>query len=210
MKITQLKVQVKNPERVSVFVDGKYNFSLSMDQVLSEGLKKDLELDESDIKRFKKLSEEGKLKARALEWLLSRPRSVSEFRSYMYKKSAEADLTNAWQEEFLIRGYLDQERFASWLAELKLRKNKSTREVRSILASKGVEKSLIDQTLLDLSPQKNEEDELQDSSDIQAIRALVEKLSGRPRYRAEPQKLIAYLQRKGFRYHDIKTVLSQE
>jgi hypothetical protein len=35
MKITAIKQQVKNPERVSIFVDGKYEFSLSLDELAS-------------------------------------------------------------------------------------------------------------------------------------------------------------------------------
>jgi hypothetical protein len=33
MKITAIKQQVKNPERVSVFIDEKYEFSLSLDEL---------------------------------------------------------------------------------------------------------------------------------------------------------------------------------
>ena len=34
MKITAIKAQVKNPERVSIFVDDKYSFSLSLDELV--------------------------------------------------------------------------------------------------------------------------------------------------------------------------------
>lgn len=73
MKITALKQQVKNPERVSVFVDEKYEFSLSLDEVVKHKIKNGDELDKADVKKFKKISEDGKLRARALEWLLNRP-----------------------------------------------------------------------------------------------------------------------------------------
>lgn len=42
MKITALKAQIKNPERVSVFVDGKYSFSLTINEVIDQKIKKDL------------------------------------------------------------------------------------------------------------------------------------------------------------------------
>jgi len=50
MKITAIKQQVKNPERVSVFIDGKYEFSLTLDEVLKEKIKIGLELDKAGIK----------------------------------------------------------------------------------------------------------------------------------------------------------------
>jgi hypothetical protein len=75
MKITSIKQQVRSPERVSIFVDGKYEFSLSLDELVKYKLKNDQALDKLDVKKFKKISEDGKLRARALEWLINRPHS---------------------------------------------------------------------------------------------------------------------------------------
>src|SRR5581483_5563795 len=100
MKITALKQQIKNPERVSVFVDGKYEFSLSLDELLRERLKKDTELDKAKVKKLKKTSADGKLRMRSMEWLLNRPRSIREFKEYLYRKKAEPE-----QVESLIRDF---------------------------------------------------------------------------------------------------------
>jgi regulatory protein len=88
MKITAIKQQVKNPERVSIFVDGKYEFSLSLDELVKYKLKNNQELDKANVKKFKKISADGKLRARALEWLLNRPHSEREFRDYLYRKKS--------------------------------------------------------------------------------------------------------------------------
>src|SRR5438105_4270496 len=105
MKITAIKQQVKNPERVSVFVDGKYEFSLSLDELLREKLNKDSELDKGDVKRLKKLSADGKLRTRALEWVLNRPHSGREFGDYLYRKKAEPEQIEQWRREFQEKGY---------------------------------------------------------------------------------------------------------
>ena len=76
MKVTSIKQQIKNPQRVSIFVDGKYSFSLSLDELVTHKLKNDIELSTTDVKKFKKISADGKLRARALEWLLNRPHSI--------------------------------------------------------------------------------------------------------------------------------------
>src|ERR1700704_4393920 len=91
MKITALKAQVKNPGRVSVFVDEKYSFSLSLDELVKHKLKRGDEFSPGDIKKFKKISDDGKLRARSLEWLLNRPHSEREFRDYLYRKKAEPE-----------------------------------------------------------------------------------------------------------------------
>src|ERR1700709_459622 len=91
MKITSIKQQVKNPERASLFVDGKYSFSLSLNELVAEKLKINQEIDEAELKRLKKLSEDGKLKNRAMEWVMNRPRSIRELRDYLYRKKAEPE-----------------------------------------------------------------------------------------------------------------------
>ena len=78
MKITAIKAQQKNPDRVSVFADGTYVFSLTIDQVLQTGLKRGIEIGQAELDTYKKLSADGKLKARTYEWLLGRPHSTKE------------------------------------------------------------------------------------------------------------------------------------
>src|SRR5438309_11043357 len=115
MKITAIKQQVKNPERVSIFVDGKYAFSLSYNEVITHKVKNGLEIDAAELKRFKKISEDGKLKARALAWVLGRPHSIREFKDYMYRKKADPSFTDELIKEFGDRDYLNDATYAEWL-----------------------------------------------------------------------------------------------
>ncbi len=198
MKITALREQVKNPNRISVFVDEDYAFSLTLDQMVEYAVKKGLELNQVELDRFKELSDQGRQKARALEWLFMRPHSVREFRDYGYRKKLDKELVQQWAEEFTRKNYLDDTAFARWFAENRMRKHKSCREITAELRSKGIEASIIDAVLSEL-----------DTADDVSLKAQVEKLRTRPRY-ADEQKLIAYLARKGFRYDDIKRAVSSE
>ena len=195
MKITAIKAQIKTEERVSIFVDGKYSFSLSLDQLLQEKIRKNDEIDEIRIKQLKKLSDEGKLKQRALEWIMGRPHSTRELRDYLYRKKAEKDLTESIIEEFTIKKYLNDENFARWFVDLRKRKHKSIREITYELQSKGVSPVTIQSILMN-----------EDKDDKEALNLLVNKLSQRSRYQNE-QKLKTYLLSKGFSYGDIKEVL---
>lgn len=203
MIITAIKQQIKQANRVSVFVDGKYSFSLTLDQLLDEKLKKGDELDELRIKQLKKLSDEGKLKQRALEWLLMRPHSTREFRDYMYRKKAEKDLIEAWVEDFTNKKYLDDESFARWFAENRRRKNKSNRAIQSELMSKGISPVTIQSIVTTL----DENDSSSDKTENEALILIVNKLRKRPRYQ-DDQKLIQNLLGKGFRYGQIKEALA--
>src|SRR4051812_11646751 len=106
MKITSIKQQVKNPERVSVFVDGKYEFSLSLDELVKYKLKNNDELDQGDVKKYKKISADGKLRMRVLEWLLNRPHSERELRDYLYRKKVEPEQIDSLVSEMTEKGYL--------------------------------------------------------------------------------------------------------
>lgn len=197
MRITTIKQQVKNAERASVFVDGKYSFSLSLNELVAERLKIGQEIDESEQKRLKKLSEDGKLKSRALEWILNRPRSIREFRDYMYRKKADPDMTDKLIDEFSVHGYLDETKFTVWLADVRRRGGKSERAIRAELGQKGVSREITQEVL----SENNDE-----STRLQQIVAKKRKLK---RYADDPQKLMRYLAGQGFGYDDIKRSLGE-
>lgn len=191
MKITAIKAQVKSKDRVSVFVDGKYSFSLNLDELVKHNIKKDLVLDDADLKKLIKISEDGKTKQRALEWVLRRPHSVKEFTDYAYRKKIEEDLRAEIIEYFIERGYLDDEKFALWFAENRRNKNKSNREISSELAAKGIKRSIIDIALNNLDGER------------EALQKLYDKNKHKTKYQDE-QKFRQYLYSKGFSYELIK------
>ncbi len=197
MKITAIKAQLKNPDRVSIFVDSKYSFSLTLDQLLSEKLNKDKEVDENDIRKYKKLSDEGKLKSKVLDWLMRRPHSVREYRDYMYRKKADKDLTEALLEEFKKKDYLNDENFTRWFVENRVRKNKSKREIEAELRSKGVSQVIVQKVATELALSNSEKESLTE---------LVKKLQRRSKYQ-DKIKLKQYLTSKGFSYSDIKEIV---
>lgn len=197
MKITAIKKQVKNPERVSIFVDGSYSFSLSLDELAANRVANGQELAEPQLKRLKKISADGKARQRALEWVLNRPRSVREFNDYLKRKKTDAGLAGSLEEEFRQKGYLDDLKFAWWFLDLKRRKNKSARAIRSELIKKGITGEVIDRVL-----KKNT------SADKEALREIIGKKKRQSRYR-DPVKLTRYLTSQGFDYSSIKEELSK-
>jgi regulatory protein len=197
MKITSVKQQVKNPERVSIFVDEKYSFSLSLDELIKHKLKKDDELSAGDVKKFKKISADGKLRGRALEWLLNRPHSEREFRDYLYRKKAEPDQIDNLVGEFTERGYLDNAKFALWFSELQARRNKSDRQIKAELFKKGISRELVAETF-----EQGSDDE------AERLKLLIEKKSKLSRYKNDQQKLMQYLVAQGFSWQSVKEALS--
>jgi regulatory protein len=196
MKITAIKQQVKNQERVSIFVDGKYEFSLSLDELVKYKLKNNDELGAADVKKFKKISADGKLRARALEWLMNRPHSEREFRDYLYRKKVEPEQIDSLVNEFTEKGYLDNAKFAAWFTELQARRGKSDRAIRSELFKKGIGREAADEVL--------EEGAGDEAERLAAMIAKKQKLS---RYKNDPQKLMQYLVGQGFSWQSVKEQL---
>jgi regulatory protein len=199
MKLTSIKQQVKNPERVSIFVDGKYTFSLSLDELVAHKLKNEQELNEAEIKKFKKISEDGKMKARALVWVLGRPHSTKEFRDYMFRKKADKDLSEQLIEEFTNKNYLNDIKFAEWFSELKQRGGKSNRQIQAELFKKGISRQITDAVM-----------EEQGNSEQERLQLLVTKKLKSSRYRQDPIKLKQYLARQGFGYQEIEEALKEQ
>jgi len=199
VKLTAIKQQIKNPERVSIFVDDKYEFSLSLDELVKHKLKNNDELSPADVKNFKKISADGKLRARALEWLMNRPHSEREFRDYLYRKKAEPDQIDGLVEEFTEKGYLDNAKFALWFSDLQARRNKSDRQIKAELFKKGINREAVDQIMEQGGGNENER-----------LKILIAKKSKLSRYKAEPKKLMQYLVGQGFGWQDVKQALGNK
>jgi regulatory protein len=197
MKITSIKQQVKNPERVSIFVDGKYEFSLSLDELVKYKLKNDQEFDKLDVKKFKKISADGKLRGRALEWLMNRPHSEREFRDYLYRKKVEPEQIDSLVNEFIEKGYLNNAKFAVWFTELQARRGKSDRAIRSELFKKGIGREMADKVLPAGA-----------GDEAERLKAMIEKKRKLSRYKNDPQKLMQYLVSQGFGWQSVKAALS--
>lgn len=199
MKITVIKQQVKNPERVSIFVDGKYEFSLSLDELVKYKLKYNDELDNADIKKFKKISADGKLRARTLEWLMNRPHSEREFRDYLYRKKIEPEQIDSLVSEMIVKGYLDNVKFAEWFTELQARRGKSDRAIRSELFKKGIGREIVDKAIAQSAGEEE-----------QRLRSMIEKKAKLTRYKSDPEKLMRYLVGQGFGWQAVKDALAQK
>ena len=70
--VTALSPQVRDSDRVNVYIDGKYDFSLDISQVVDLGIKAGQVLSKEELASLKQESEFGKLYARTLEYVLMR------------------------------------------------------------------------------------------------------------------------------------------
>jgi len=196
MKITSLTAQLKDVNRVNVFVDGKFRFSLDLAQVSELGLKPGKTYSDVKIAEFEKESGFGKLYVRALDYCLIRYRSQREVNDYLQRKiytsrlktdQYDDKMANRVLERLIEKGYVDDKKFARYWVENRFqKKGVSHRRLSLELAKKGVSRELIDEVLSETV-----------RSDKDEIVKIVNKK--RNRY-PDNEKLRAYLIRQGFDY----------
>lgn len=212
MKITDISIQARNPDRVNVSVDGKYRLSLDIIQVTELGVKIGTEYTHDELIALEEESLFGKLYARTLEYVLMRPHSSREVKDYLWRKTRATKVkvrsTNEIKDRpgvsqaiadrvynrLLQKGYVDDTKFAQyWVENRQQRKGISPRKLVAELRLKGIDQTIIDEAMQN-SP-REEKDEL--------VKVLEKK---RSRY-DDDQKLIAYLLRQGFSYDAVKDAL---
>ena len=198
MRITDIKKQVRTAGRFSVYLDGKYSFSLDDHDLMQTKLAVGREVTAEECEEFKELSQQGKLFARCLNYLTIRMRSEHEMRQYLQRKVVGPEDIDLLIERLYGYRYLDDERFAkSWVDNRRALQKRSNRFLKLELRQKGIAQDIIDQVLAD------SEDE-----EKNALRALVAKKRRMTRYR-EHDKLLAYLLRQGYNYSSIAEVLAE-
>lgn len=196
MQITAIKAQVKNPARVSVYVDGNYALSLNHSQLLDQKLHVGLQVDQARVDALKHASDFGKAYERSLMFAMLRPRSNREMRDYFRRKKWDAQDCEAILQKLAAKGYVNDQIFAkSWVQSRALTKNMSRRKLILELKQKGVAEPIIQQVLQD-----------GDYNEQSALHDLIAKKRRLARYQ-DPQKLIQYLARQGFSYEDIKSAM---
>ena len=215
MKITNLSTQQRDPNRINVFVDDKYRFSLDVSQVVSLGVKIGREYDEQELAELEQESQFGKLYGRALEYCLMRPHSAREVRDYLWRKTratryrskktgelkerpgVSQALVDRVYKRLVEKAYIDDEKFTRyWVENRNQTKGMSRRKLEAELRAKGVANDIIERNLRDSL--RNDTDELQ--------KIIAKK---RRRYPDE-QKFMQYLARQGFSFDDIKTALRED
>lgn len=202
--VTAVIAQKNNPSRCSIFLDGIFAFGCSMDLVLQYGLRKGAVIN-GDI-RASLLAQEAQmqLKQKALAYATYKPRTAEQVRKKMVEKGytpEEAVFAVAFLEEF---GYINDAEFArAFIRDYIQRKPAGRQKLTEELRKRGVQKFDADDALSEVFPHE-------DTTEL-ARRAAEKKLRSLAARPPEKQKsaLVQYLQRQGFSWDVIRTVLDE-
>jgi regulatory protein len=154
MKITAIEPQATNPERVNIFVDGRFLLGVNTAIVLQMGLRVDQELLPAQLEQLR--SEEVLQQAieRAYNYLSYRPRSRTEVRNYLRRKETPPAIIDAALARLDHLNLINDRDFASfWVESREHFSPRGARALKNELRMKGVDREVLDE-LID-----NEKDE---------------------------------------------------
>lgn len=200
--ITKISTQQKNPDRVSVEIDGKFAFGLEATDLMKFGLKKGHQLTEDDASELIVVDEGARATDAAVLFLGYRPRSEREVRIRLRKRGYSPEAIDVAVQRTREWGYLDDQKFAEfWVDNRTTHKPRGKRLLRQELREKGVEQRIIDEILDDA-----------DIEEYDAALQLARKrndslthLSHDLRYR----RLSGYLARRGYGWDVVGPVLRE-
>lgn len=202
--VTKMTPGMRDSNRVNIFLDGHFAFSLDLTQVVESGVKIGCKVTAEQLEELQRLSEFGKLYQRTLEWVLTRPHSVRETRDYLRRRQIKRHMLNRQRvreerkplaeigddvvqlvvERLIAKRYLNDQKFAEFYVENRsVRRGISHKRLRMELQKKGVASDVISEAMAKIGRNENEE---------------ILKVIAKKRKKYNDFQMIGYLVRQGF------------
>src|SRR5947208_1164181 len=201
MRITALEPQMNTPDRINLFVDGRFLMGVNTVIVLQMGLRLEQELSPEQFEQLHSEEIEQRAVDRALNYLSYRPRSREEVRRYLRRKETPPEIIETALARLDRLDFVNDRTFAGfWIESREHFSPRGARALKNELRMKGVERDVVDELVND------EQDE------ERALRAGRKKAvtlvkASNIDYATFRNRLGSFLQRRGFGYQVVtKTV----
>ncbi|MBO9370484.1 MAG: RecX family transcriptional regulator [Chloroflexi bacterium] len=196
-RITALRVQRRNRNRVNVYLDGRFAFGLAA--IEAARLQVGQVLSDEDIARLRQRDTAERAAGRALDLLSYRPRSEAEIRERLTERY-DPETAGEVLERLRRSGLVDDREFARYWVQNRLEHNpRGAVALRQELYQKGVDESAIEEALAEYD---------EEEAATRAAETARRKLRGLPPdvFR---RRLTDYLLRRGFSYGVVRAVVQQ-
>jgi regulatory protein len=197
-KVTALKKQKRNSQRINVYLDGEFAFGLSRYAVA--WLQIGQELSPEKIQELLEVDAQEIAYQRALNFISFRPRSEAEVCKNLQKHDTPEEVITEVITRLRKSGLLNDLQFAqTWVENRSTFRPRGRRALAMELRQKGISNEAIDETLSDVD---------EDSLAYQAALTQSRKYANLD-WLAFRQKMSAFLARRGFNYEVAKPVIEQ-
>ncbi|HZM21751.1 MAG TPA: RecX family transcriptional regulator [Anaerolineales bacterium] len=197
-KITALVAQKRNPNRVNIYLDGEYAFSLA--RIVAAWLRVGQELDEEKIKRLQAEDAHERAVQQALLFLSYRSRSESEIRLNLRKHEIPEDVIDQTLQRLRQDGLANDDQFAqAWVENRSAFRPRSRRMMAMELRQKGLTDDAVSSALEDVDDE---------ALAYEAARKRAPRLKDLEWFDFR-KKLSEFLARRGFSYSVITSVVTR-
>ncbi len=194
MRITTLEPQASNPERINLYVDGRFLLGVSAAIVLQMELQLGQELLPDQLELLRREEVEQRAVDRALNYLSFRPRSREEVRRYLRRKETPPEIIDAALARLDRLDFVNDHSFAEfWIGTREQFSPRGARALKNELRMKGVDREVVNELV---------DDEQDGERALRAGRKKAMLLVNIPDmdYATFRNRLGSFLQRRGFGY----------
>lgn len=197
-KITDLKIQKNNQQRVSVFLDGKYTFSINLSAAFD--LKKGCLIESAKIDQLLQQDEFPRSYNSAVRYLARRPRSIHETRVFLTGKGYRQDAVQTTIDRLTEQSYLDDNAYARlWIKNRMRFRPRSAFALGFELRQRGVADAIIENMLHEFDD---------DKAAWKAIKGQLKRWQSLNRLQFKT-KLFNFLKTRGFCYDTCRNTLER-
>lgn len=150
MKITSAEKNKKYKDRLSVFVDGKFSFTISEEDYISMNLYEDKELTEETIDYVKNTLNYREAKSKAVRYLSMKMRTEKEVRDKLGEEGYDEDCIEKAVNELKAIGYINNQLYAQkYIYDRSKLKPISKKLMKKELTYRGISAEIADEVLND-------------------------------------------------------------
>jgi regulatory protein len=199
-EVTAIRAQKHQPNRVNIFLDGSFAFSLGAEVVAKAGLKEGDRLSPSQVETLAGADLEQRCYMAALGYLGYRARSSWELRDRLSRRGFGAAVIDRVLSKLAGQGLVDDESFARyWLENRESFSPRSRLMLKRELRGKGVAEEIVAEVLAGVDEEAS------------ALRAARRRIRAWPamEYREFRRRLGAYLRRRGFGFELVNNTVNR-
>lgn len=146
--VTRVSPQQSTAERMNIYLDGRYAFSMSVRALTEHPVSVGDQLSVSAVERLRQVDEPDRATNAALNLLTHRGRSEQELRQRLRQKGYTQSAIDETVTRIIDWGYLDDEQFASaWVEQRSNARPRSRRALAYELRQKGVDREIITEAI---------------------------------------------------------------
>ena len=199
MEITSVSKHKRNKEKMSVYIDGRYSFSISEDDYLSLNLYEKKVITGEEIEYIKENVNFRAAKYTAIKFVSFKLRTEKEVRLKLEREGFDEDVTVRVLEELRAMGYINDliytQKYAFDRSKLK---PTSKRLLKLELENRGIQEDIIDGVLSDW-----------EIDEVSIAEGLIKRKFGKYNLKDEKtlKKIKAFLHHRGFDYGTIESAM---